>query len=232
MSIESASRRRPSAWEDPRVRNQAAQALLEAAFGIALLGAATRKQPRLRFWLGIAAGILAAPRLRQAAEAVSPILEFEGSVLVDAPLEKIRGRLGDFNLWPQFMTGIESVTPDPDGHLVWQGRPFLNLKTPFKWSTQILHHTREEGIHWRSLPGERIHMEGSLLAESFSDLRTRVSAYLRIDPPLHPLSTLLGSSIGRALGLQPLRIFETDLERLQSLLVEEPRTKSASLAGI
>jgi len=228
MSVESASRTRPAAWEDPRARNQALRAFGEAALGALLLGALARSRPKTGFWVGIAAGVLGASRLRIAANALAPQLEFEGSVLVDTPLEMLRSRLGDFSVWPKFMTGIESVTPNTDGTLSWQGRPLLTVKRPLQWKTEILHHSREEGIHWRSVPGERIRMEGSLLAESFSDLRSRVHAYLRLDPPFHPASTAMGSLISSLFGVKPLHVFEQDLERMQTLFALQSSSPSST----
>ena len=217
MSVENAVRSRPPAWEDPRARHQALRSLIEAGVGLGALFALSRKRPSASLWLGVIAGAFGASRLQNALESLAPRLEFEGSILIDAPLETIRSRLADFTLWPRFMSGIESVTPNPDGTLAWQGRPLLVLRRPLQWTTEILHHSREEGIHWRSTPGERIRMEGSLLAESFSELRTRVHAYLRLDPPFHPTSTMIGTGFSRLFGTRPLQVFQHDLEKMQDL---------------
>jgi uncharacterized membrane protein len=232
MSVEKAVRSRPPAWEDPRLRNQAIRALIEAGIGFGILAALSRKRPRASTWLGVLAGAFGASRVQTALEALAPRLEFEGSILIDAPLELIRAQLADIKLWPRFMSGIESVTPNPDGTLAWQGRPLLTLRRPLKWNTEILHHSREEGIHWRSVPGERIRMEGSLLAESFSELRTRVHAYLRLDTPFHPASTAIGTGFSRLFGTRPLQVFEQDLGKMQALFTVPVVTESAPLPGL
>ena len=131
---------------------------------------------------------------------------FEDTIEVDVPVSTAYAQWTQFESFPEFMEGVESVVQNDAKTLTWTADVAGQRK---EWTAEITDQTPDTRIAWRSTSGDQ--NDGAVLFQSLADNRTRVT--LRIDAdPKGPVET-----IGAALGILE-RAVEGDLKRFKEFI--------------
>jgi uncharacterized membrane protein len=111
------------------------------------------------------------------------------------------------------MRHLESVTSMGSGRTRWI--MIGPAGTPIKWDAEIVSERENEFIHWCSLPGSDIDMEGTVdFGIATGNRGTLVTAGILYSPP----AGKIGSSIARMLGKDPAFLMRNDLRRFKALI--------------
>lgn len=99
------------------------------------------------------------------------------SVDVAVPIRTAYNQWTQFEEFPRFMEGVESVRQVDDRRLEWKAK--IAGKT-VEWSAEILEQVPDERIAWRSTSGAPNH--GAVRFESLAPGRTRIHLTLEFEP--------------------------------------------------
>jgi uncharacterized membrane protein len=99
------------------------------------------------------------------------------SIDVAVPVDAAYTQWTDFESFPTFMEGVESVRQVDDTHLDWSIKVG---RTSRRFRAKILEHTPNQRISWRTETGAR--HAGVITFEPLDDTRTRITAEMDIDP--------------------------------------------------
>lgn len=124
----------------------------------------------------------------------------ERSVEVEVPASTAYNTWTQFELFPQFMKGVESVEQRDDRHLHWRASVFGQKE---EWDAEITEQIPDKRIAWRSDGGAS--NAGVVTFHRLSDDRSRVMLQLGYDP------ASWSEKIGDALGIFTRRV-EADLK--------------------
>jgi uncharacterized membrane protein len=127
----------------------------------------------------------------------------ERSIEVEVPASTAYDTWTQFELFPQFMEGVESVTQKDDRHLHWVANIFGSTED---WDAEITEQIPDKRIAWRSEQGAS--NAGVVTFHRLSDERSRVMLQMQYAPER------LSEKVGDALGLLKLRV-ESDLQRFK-----------------
>jgi uncharacterized membrane protein len=130
----------------------------------------------------------------------------EQSIEVDVPVTVAYDQWTQFESFPQFMEGVESVTQQDDTHLVWTAEIAGERRT---WTAEITRQDPDRLIAWRSVEGKQ--NDGRVMFEPLSADSSRVTAEFDLD------TEGLKESIGDALGFIDRRV-KGDLERFKDFI--------------
>jgi uncharacterized membrane protein len=131
---------------------------------------------------------------------------FESTIVVDVPVRLAYDQWTQFESFPQFMEGVQSVEQLDDKTLSWVATVGGIRKT---WRAEITDQTPDTRIAWRSTEGAE--NAGAVLFEAIGDDRTRVTLRLDVEPE-GPLE-----SVGDALGVLKRQVNE-DLGRFKQFI--------------
>jgi uncharacterized membrane protein len=148
-------------------------------------------------------------------EDASSILE---SVDVEVPVSTAYNQWTQFEEFPAFMEGVESVQQIDDTHLRWRAE--IGGKT-LEWDAEITEQRPDQRIAWRSLGGTR--NAGVVTFHRISDTTTRVTLQLDYEPEG------IVENLGDALGVVARRA-RGDLERFKEY-IEERGVESGAWRG-
>lgn len=128
------------------------------------------------------------------------------SVVVDRPIGTVYNQWTQFEKFPEFMEGVESVRQIDDSHLHW----VTNLAGHRQeWDAEILEQTPDRRISWRNTSGD--FNEGIIDFLPTDDGKTQVLALIRY----HPSGVVEG--VGDLLGMLSQRV-QGNLERFKHFL--------------
>ncbi len=130
----------------------------------------------------------------------------EHSVDVHAPVREVYNQWTQFELFPQFMEGVEQVTQLDAKHLHWKAR--IGGKAQ-EWDAEITEQLPDQRIAWHSVAGDM--NAGVVTFHRISDDTTRVMLQLEYEPQG------VVESAGAALGIVDHRV-KGDLERFKDLI--------------
>ena len=130
----------------------------------------------------------------------------EKSIEVEAPLSTVYNQWTQFEEFPRFMEGVESVKQLDDKRLHWRAEV---AGKPVEWDAEIFEQIPDSRIAWRSMTGAM--NSGMVNFESLGPLRTRVSLKVNYQPD--------GAmeKVGSALGVVTRRV-EGDLRRFKDFI--------------
>ena len=132
----------------------------------------------------------------------------EKSIDVEVPVRTAYNQWTQFESFPRFMEGVESVRQVDDTHLHWKAS--VGGKT-LEWDAEISEQIPDKRIAWHSLQGAR--NAGVVTFHRLADDRTRVMLQLDYDPQGFV------ENVGDFLGLMSGRT-EGDLERFKDFIEE------------
>ena len=134
---------------------------------------------------------------------------FEDSLEVDVPVRVAYDHWTQFEDFPLFMEGVESVVQRDDSLLDWVATVGGQRK---EWTAEIVDQTPDTRIAWKSVDGAE--NAGAVLFEPLGPARTRIT--LRIDAePEGPIE-----AVGDALGFLKRRV-SGDLGRFKEWVESE-----------
>ena len=121
----------------------------------------------------------------------------EHSLTVEAPLSKVYNQWTQFETFPEFMEGIESVEQLDDKRLHWVASIAGKRK---EWDAEIFEQTPDQIIAWRSTSGAK--NSGQVRFDPEGPNETRIYLRLALDPegPTENLADAIGLVSARVLG--------------------------------
>jgi uncharacterized membrane protein len=128
------------------------------------------------------------------------------SIEVDLPISTVYNQWTQFEDFPQFMEGVESVTQLDDKRLHWVAEI---AGTREEWDAEIVDQEPDRRIAWRALTGTT--NDGIVTFESLGPNSTRVSLDLDVEPES------LKEKIGEKLGFVSKQA-EGDLKRFKEFV--------------
>ncbi|MBA2476353.1 MAG: SRPBCC family protein [Actinobacteria bacterium] len=132
--------------------------------------------------------------------------EVDESVEVDVPVSTAYNQWTQFEEFPRFMQGVESVRQIDDTHLHWIAKI---AGKQHEWDAEITYQDPDSRIAWRATDGKR--NTGSVRFEALDGERTRVRVRMtwEAEGP--------AEALGEALGVDD-RGVKSDLERFKELV--------------
>ncbi len=135
---------------------------------------------------------------------------FEKSIDVDVPVAEAYMMFSDFESFPSFMEGVESVERLSGDRLRWHANIAGRDE---EWIAEITEQAPSNAVAWRSVSGSQNH--GRVTFDRLSDDRTRVNLHIEYEPEgfVENVGTMLGVVNGRMDG---------DLKRFKELVENGP----------
>ena len=140
------------------------------------------------------------------------------SIDVNVPVSTAYNQWTQFEEFPQFMEGVESVTQLDDTHLRWVAEVGGERE---EWEAEITHQDPDSRVAWRSTGGKD--NAGTVTFQSLGPDRTRVDVEITYE------AEGLKEKVGGALGLDDRRV-KGDLERFKEL-IESRGTETGAWRG-
>lgn len=131
---------------------------------------------------------------------------FEHEVIVDAPVREVYDQWTQFEQFPRFMEGVESVVQRDYRSLEWTAEI---AGQRLHWMAVITDQTPDTRVAWKSTSGAE--NAGAVLFEPVDGGSTRVTLHMDVDPD-GPLQ-----NVGDALGIVERRT-KGDLERFKEFI--------------
>lgn len=128
------------------------------------------------------------------------------SIDVKVPVSTAYNQWTQFESFPQFMEGVESVTQKDDTHLHWIAEVGGQRK---EWDAEISEQKADERVAWRSTSGAE--NAGVVTFHRIDDETTRVTLQMDVDPEG------VVENVGTALGFLERRV-KGDLERFKEFI--------------
>ena len=134
--------------------------------------------------------------------------KIEKSIDVNVPVREAYNQWTQFEAFPQFMDGVESVTQEGDTHLHWVAQIAGRRQ---EWDAEITEQTPDQRIAWTSTTGDR--NAGAVDFHRVDDNVTRITLTMDIEPSgaIEAVGTALGIPAGQVEG--DLKRFKTFIER-------------------
>jgi carbon monoxide dehydrogenase subunit G len=132
--------------------------------------------------------------------------KIEKSIDVNVPVREAYNQWTQFESFPQFMEGVESVRQQGDTNLHWVATIAGKRQ---EWDAEITEQTPDQRIAWRSTTGDR--NAGAVDFHRVSDDQTRITLTMDVEP------SGAVEAIGTALGI-PSGQVEGDLKRFKEFI--------------
>lgn len=135
---------------------------------------------------------------------------FERSIDVEVPVAEAYMLFSDFESFPSFMEGVESVERLPNDRLRWRANIGGRHE---EWTAAVTELSPSTAIAWQSTSGTR--NEGRVTFDKLREGATRVHMHIEYEPEgmVENLGAMLGVVNGRIAG---------DLKRFKALVEEGP----------
>jgi uncharacterized membrane protein len=142
----------------------------------------------------------------------------EESFVVEVPVSTAYNQWTQFEEFPKFMEGVESVKQNDDTRLHWVAE--IGGKRE-EWDAEIVEQQPDRKISWRVLDGH--HSSGTVTFERLGDNQTRIDVVMEHE------TEGLTETLGSALRMDSRRV-KGDLERFKDL-VESRGVESGAWRG-
>jgi uncharacterized membrane protein len=134
--------------------------------------------------------------------------KIEDSIDVQVPVRQAYDQWTQFEEFPEFMDGIQSVQQLDDTHVQWSAEIRGERR---QWTTEITEQQPDERISWRTIAGE-IKNDGVVSFEKIGDQGTRISVEMDVDG-----GSTMENVAGDLLGVVRAQV-HGDLERFKQLI--------------
>ena len=134
--------------------------------------------------------------------------KIEDSIEVQVPVQQAYNQWTQFEEFPQFMEGIQSVQQLDDTHVRWVAEIRGESR---QWTTEITAQQPDERIAWKTIAGE-VRNDGVVTFEEVGENQTRVNLQMEVEGEStaeNVAGDLLGVVKGQVHG---------DLERFKQLI--------------
>jgi uncharacterized membrane protein len=142
----------------------------------------------------------------------------EESIVVEVPVSTAYNQWTQFEEFPKFMEGVESVKQIDDTRLRWVAE--IGGKRE-EWDAEIVEQQPDRKISWRALDGH--HNSGTVTFERLGDNQTRINVVMEHE------TEGLTETLGSALGMDSRRV-NGELGRFKEL-VESRGVESGAWRG-
>jgi uncharacterized membrane protein len=139
----------------------------------------------------------------------------EQSIEVDVPVRTAYNQWTQFEEFPRFMEGVESVRQLDDKRLHWKASVAGKVK---EWDAEITEQTPDQRVAWTSRSGPW--NAGAVTFHTLSDRRSKVMLQLDYDPEG------VVETVGDALGFVSMRV-KGDLQRFKEFVESRGRETGA-----
>lgn len=135
------------------------------------------------------------------------------AVTVLKPRAEIYRFWREFTNLPRFMKHLKEVQLRDDRHSHWVAEGPAGVRA--EWDAEVIQEVENELISWRSLPGSRVDVAGSVrFREAPANRGTEILVELQYNPP----AGAAGAFIAKLFGRDPETEMEEDLARLKQQL--------------
>jgi uncharacterized membrane protein len=132
----------------------------------------------------------------------------EESIEVQVPVQQAYNQWTQFEEFPKFMEGIQSVQQLDDTHVRWVAEIRGESR---EWTTEITDQQPDEKIAWKTIDGE-LKNDGVVTFEQVGDGQTRVNVQMDVEG-----DSTAENVAGDLLGIVKAQV-HGDLERLKVLI--------------
>jgi uncharacterized membrane protein len=132
----------------------------------------------------------------------------DDSIDVRVPVAQAYNQWTQFEEFPKFMDGIQSVQQLDDGHVRWVAEVRGETR---EWTTEITDQRPDEKIAWRTIEGE-VKNDGTVTFEQVDDAQTRINVEMDVEA-----ESDLENVSGDLLGVVRSQV-RGDLERFKQLI--------------
>jgi uncharacterized membrane protein len=146
------------------------------------------------------------------------LARIEEAIVVEVPVSTAYNQWTQFEEFPKFMEGVESIKQIDDTRLHWVAE--IGGKRE-EWDAEIVEQVPDRKIAWRALDGHQ--NSGTVTFEPLGDNQTRINVLMEHD------AEGLTEALGSALGVDSRKV-KGDLERFKEL-VESRGVESGAWPG-
>jgi uncharacterized membrane protein len=132
----------------------------------------------------------------------------DDSIEVQVPVQQAYNQWTQFEEFPKFMDGIQSVQQLDDGHVKWVAEVRGETR---QWTTEITEQRPDERIAWRTIEGE-VKNDGIVTFEQVGDDQTRINVEMDVEG-----ESGMENVAGELLGVVKSQV-RGDLERFKQLI--------------
>jgi uncharacterized membrane protein len=134
--------------------------------------------------------------------------KIEDSIEVQVPVQQAYNQWTQFEEFPKFMEGIQSVQQLDDTHVQWVAEIRGESR---RWTTEITEQLPDEKIAWKTIDGE-VKNDGVVTFEQVGDGQTRVKVKMDVEG-----ESTTETVAGDLLGIVKSQV-HGDLERFKQLI--------------
>jgi uncharacterized membrane protein len=146
----------------------------------------------------------------------------EDSIEVQVPVQQAYNQWTQFEEFPQFMEGIQSVQQLDDTHVQWSAEIRGESR---RWTTEITEQQLDERIAWKTIDGE-VKNDGVVTFERMGDGQTRLN--LRMDVESESTVENVAADL---LGIVKAQV-HSDLERFKQLIENRDEATGADRGNV
>jgi uncharacterized membrane protein len=132
----------------------------------------------------------------------------QDSIEVQVPVQQAYNQWTQFEEFPQFMDGIQSVQQLDETHVEWVAQIRGESR---QWTTEITEQQRDEKVAWKTIAGE-VRNDGVVTFEPVGDNQTRVNVEMDVEG-----ESTAENVAGDLLGVVKDQV-HGDLERFKQLI--------------
>jgi uncharacterized membrane protein len=134
--------------------------------------------------------------------------KIEDSIEVQVPVQQAYNQWTQFEEFPKFMEGVQSVQQLDDTHVQWVAEIRGESR---RWTTEITEQQPDEKIAWKTIDGE-VKNDGVVTFERVDDGHTRVNVRMDVEG-----ESAAENAAGDLLGIVEAQV-HGDLERFKQLI--------------
>ena len=146
----------------------------------------------------------------------------EDSIEVQAPVQQVYNQWTQFEEFPKFMEGIQSVQQLDDTHVHWVAE--IRGETR-EWTTEITEQQPDERVAWKTIDGE-VKNDGVVSFEQIARDQTRVNVQMDVEG-----ASTAENVAGDLLGVVKSQV-RGDLERFKQLIENRDEATGAYRAKV
>jgi uncharacterized membrane protein len=141
----------------------------------------------------------------------------DDSIEVQVPVQQAYNQWTQFEEFPKFMEGIQSVQQLDDGHVKWVAEVRGETR---QWTTEITEQRPNEKVAWKTIEGE-VKNDGVVTFEQVGDGQTRVNLQMEVEG-----ESTAENVAGDLLGIVESQV-HGDLERFKQMIENRGEETSA-----
>jgi uncharacterized membrane protein len=134
--------------------------------------------------------------------------KIEDTIEVQVPVQQAYNQWTQFEDFPKFMDGIQSVQQLDDTHVQWVAEIRGESR---QWTTEITEQQPDEKVAWKTIEGE-VKNDGVVTFEPMGDAQTRVNVQMDVES-----DSTAENVAGDLLGVVKSQV-RGDLERFKQLI--------------